>query len=473
MKKIVTLVFVSVLGGIITLSAYKFGFEKNSDTSVESTPSEQPFFVPTNYNTTNTNLTTAAIPNFVDAAEKTVDAVVHVKNTALVSAPMTLQDLFFGRQQAKRAQIGTGSGVIISPDGYIITNNHVIAGSESISITLNDNKIYDAQLIGTDEKTDIALLKVEADNDLPYITFGDSDAAQIGEWVLAVGNPFNLTSTVTAGIISAKSRDLSGQNSQSFLQTDAAVNPGNSGGALVNSKGELVGINTAITSQTGSYIGYSFAVPSNIARKVVEDIIEYGNVQTGILGVSLLNKNSKEAIEKGLNEISGVYVSEITKKSGAESAGVKVGDIIKKIDDIEIKKYSDLSGYLKTKRPNDVVNIEVMRNGNLKTLPVTLSKTDILTVDFLDMELKNLSDEQKIQKDISYGVEVVKNNNDWLAENLGISSSYIITDINNIKIKNIEDISVLKQKLGGNAEKYINKIGLINRNGEREQFIIR
>ena len=472
MKKILTLVFVSVLGGIITLSSYKLFLEKESTVAVE-TSSEQPFFVPTNYKTNSTHLTTNEHPSFVNAAEKTVDAVVHVKNTSLVSAPLSMQDLFFGRQQSKRAQVGTGSGVIISPDGYIITNNHVIAGSESISITLNDNKIYDAQLIGTDEKTDIALLKVDAENNLPFITFGDSDATHIGEWVLAVGNPFNLTSTVTAGIISAKARDLSGRNSQSFIQTDAAVNPGNSGGALVNSNGELVGINTAISSQTGSYIGYSFAVPSNIARKVVEDIIEFGNVQNGILGVSLLNKNSREAIEKGLNEINGVYVAEVTEKSGAEKAGIKTGDIIKKIDNIEISKFSDLSGYLKTKRPDDVVNVEIIRDDKTKVVSVALSKTDILTVDFMNMELKNLSKERKLEGDISYGVEVIKNDNDWLTENLGISSNYIITDINNIKIESIEDISVLKQKFGSNPQQYIKKIGLINKNGEREQFVIR
>ncbi|WCO02822.1 S1C family serine protease [Psychroserpens ponticola] len=472
MKKILTLVFVSVLGGVITLSAYKLFLEKEDPITVQNSV-EQPFFVPTNYKTNNANLVAAEHHSFVNAAEKTVDAVVHVKNTALVSAPMTMQDLFFGRQQSKRAQVGTGSGVIISPDGYIITNNHVIAGSESISITLNDNKIYDAELIGTDEKTDIALLKVEAENELPFITFGDSDAAHIGEWVLAVGNPFNLTSTVTAGIISAKARDLSGRNSQSFIQTDAAVNPGNSGGALVNTNGELVGINTAISSQTGSYIGYSFAVPSNIARKVVEDIIEFGNVQNGILGVSLLNTNSKEAIEKGLNEINGVYVADVTEQSGAEKAGIRTGDIIKKIDNIEISKFSDLSGYLKTKRPDDVVNVEIIRDDKVKTFPVSLSKTDILTVTFMKMELKNLSDERKLESDIDYGVEVVRNNNDWLSENLGMSSNYIITDINNIKIKSIEDISVLKQKYGANPEQYIKKIGLINKNGEREQFLIR
>ena len=332
MKKILTLVLVSVLGGAITLSTYKLFLEKDSIVA-DNSRTEQSFFVPTKYNTNTTNLLNAEIPNFVSAADKTVHAVVHVKNTSIISAPTSFEDLFFGRK-TERAQIGTGSGVIISPDGYIITNNHVIDGAKEISITLNDNKIYDAKIIGSDENTDIALLKIDADEDLPYIAFGDSDQAKIGEWVLAVGNPFNLTSTVTAGIISAKSRDLSGRNSQSFIQTDAAVNPGNSGGALVNINGDLIGINTAISSQTGSYIGYSFAVPSNIARKVVEDIMEYGDVQTGILGVTGGALNGVAAEQFGVDETEGFYINSVEEGSGAEKAGIKSGDIIKKIDQI-------------------------------------------------------------------------------------------------------------------------------------------
>src|SRR5690606_6561148 len=263
---------------------------------------------------------------FVIAAENTVNAVVHVKNVSISSGQMSLQDLFMGRS-TPRAQMGTGSGVIINSDGYIITNNHVINNSNELSVTLNNNKTYKAEIIGSDPRTDIALLKIDADEDLPLVTFADSDDAKVGEWVLAVGNPFNLTSTVTAGIVSAKARNLSGTSSQSFIQTDAAVNPGNSGGALVNTRGELIGINTAISSQTGSYVGYSFAVPSNIARRVIEDIMEYGNVQNGILGISGSALNSNSAEEFGINDTQGVYVSSVMEGSGAYKAGIKEGDI--------------------------------------------------------------------------------------------------------------------------------------------------
>ncbi|MCK7590863.1 trypsin-like peptidase domain-containing protein [Subsaxibacter sp. CAU 1640] len=467
MKKILTLLFVSVLGGIITLSAYKLWIEKDSKFFV-ATNEAQPTFIPTNKTTSNL-LYNADSVDFTQAAENAVHAVVHVKNTTVSQGgPVTLQDLFYGRSQP-RTQVGTGSGVIISPDGYIITNNHVINGARQLSITLNDNKIYPAKLIGTDEKTDIALLKIDADDDLPYVTFGDSDQAKVGEWVLAVGNPFNLTSTVTAGIISAKSRDLSGVNAQSFIQTDAAVNPGNSGGALVNINGDLIGINTAITSQTGSYIGYSFAVPSNIARKVVEDIMEFGDVQTGILGVNILNRNSKYAIENGLNEIDGVYVSGIEENSGADKAGLKNGDIIKRIDNIRISKFADLSGYLNTKRPNDVVKVTIQRDGNEKIIPVTLSKYEISSVEYLDMQLKNIPKQAKEKYNIDNGVLVIKNNNYSLYKNLGINEGYVITEINGEKINSVEDINKLQQKYGDN----LTKISVINTNGQKESFIFR
>src|SRR5690606_28065370 len=302
-----------------------------------------------------------------------------------------------------------------------------------------------------------------------FATFGDSDQAKVGEWVLAVGNPFNLTSTVTAGIISAKSRDLSGVNSQSFIQTDAAVNPGNSGGALVNINGDLIGINTAITSQTGSYIGYSFAVPSNIAGKVVEDIMEFGDVQTGILGVNILNRNSKYAIENGLNEIDGVYVSQIEENSGAAKAGLKNGDIIKRVDNIKISKFSDLSGYLNTKRPNDVVDVTIDRGGDLKVVPVKLSKYEISSIEYLDMELRNIPKQAKEKYKIDYGVLVTKNENYALYKNLGINSGYVITEINGEKITSIDDINKIQQKYGDN----ITKISVINTNGQKESFIFR
>tara|TARA_R110002012_G_scaffold187203_1_gene354080 strand:- start:2496 stop:3911 length:1416 start_codon:yes stop_codon:yes gene_type:complete len=471
MKKILTLVFVSVLGGILTLSAYKLFLEPDALTVSSEEPQVETNYFPTHYKNTNL-LNGSETPDFVKAAEETVHAVVHVKNTAVVSAPTTIEDYFYGRQSQK-AQVGTGSGVIINKNGYIITNNHVIAGAKELSITTNDNKIYKATLVGTDPKTDIALLKIEAEEDLPFITFGDSDSAKIGEWVLAVGNPFNLTSTVTAGIISAKSRDLSGQNYQSFIQTDAAVNPGNSGGALVNRNGDLIGINTAISSQTGSYIGYSFAVPSNIARKVVEDIMEFGMVQNGILGVSGISLNGKSSEELDVNLTEGFYVGSVEVNSGAEQAGIEKGDIITKIDNVRISKFADLTGYLNTKRPNDVVNVLILRDNSEKTLPVTLSKFEILTTEFLNIQVKNISTELKEKYEIKHGVLVTKNDNYWLYQKIGLNKGFIITDINDVQINSIDDISELKSKYGKEFEKNIEKISLINTRGQKQSFIFR
>ena len=471
MKKIVTLLFVSVLGGILTLSAYKILFEEKAAIDIADISKEETSYIPAGYNYSNVK-TKAAAPNFVQAAEKTLHAVVHVKNTAIVSSPSTLEDFFYGRR-SERAQVGTGSGVIIDKNGYIITNNHVIAGARDISITTNDNKIYKAKLIGTDPKTDIALLKIEADEDLPFIVFGDSDQAKIGEWVLAVGNPFNLTSTVTAGIISAKSRDLSGQNHQSFIQTDAAVNPGNSGGALVNEKGELVGINTAISSQTGSYIGYSFAVPSNIARKVIEDIMEFGNVKNGILGVNgwSLNGETSEKLEVDYTE--GFYISSVDEKSGAKDAGIVKGDIIRKIDNVEISKFADLTGYINTKRPGDVVNVSIVRGTYTQILPVTLSNIEIMSLKFIDVQVQNISQEMKKEYSIDNGVLVTKNDNYWLYQKIGLKRGYIITDINDTKINSVEDISNFKKKYGTDLADNIEKISIINKRGQKQSFIFR
>lgn len=468
MKKIINLVFISMLGGAITLSAYKIFFEK--DVIYEKSPIEQSFFVPTKLDTKTTNLINTEVPNFVTAADKTIHAVVHVKNTAIISAPSSFEDLFFGRK-SERAQIGTGSGVIISPDGYIITNNHVISGAKELSITLNDNSIYEAKIIGSDEKTDIALLKIEADEDLPYITFGDSDQARIGEWVLAVGNPFNLNSTVTAGIISAKSRDLSGRNSQSFLQTDAAVNPGNSGGALVNINGDLVGINTAISSQTGSYIGYSFAVPSNIARKVVEDIMEYGDVQTGILGVTGGSLNGAAAEQFGVNETEGFYVSSVEEDSGAEIAGIKSGDIIKKVDNVKISKFSDLSGYLTTKRPDDIVKVTISRNNDLKELKVKLVKNMVTELPILG-RVKNASDEDLRKFKTKKGIKITQLNSqyarNWKAN--GIEEGCIVTAINGIEVNSIEEAQKI---IDNQTSDEPLKFEIINKNGQKENFFWR
>jgi serine protease Do len=469
MKKIFTLVLVSALGGALTLGTYKLFIENDNSVAITQ-QKESPFAIPVNYRTTKTNLIKGETIDFTTAAEKTINAVVHVKNTSTGSGQITIKDLFNGTR-SKRHQIGTGSGVIFSPDGYIITNNHVIEGAESISITTNHNKTYEAKLIGTDPKTDIALLKIDTDEDLPYTTFGDSDNAKIGEWVLAVGNPFNLTSTVTAGIISAKSRDLSGGNIQSYIQTDAAVNPGNSGGALVNTNGDLIGINTAITSQTGNYVGYSFAVPSNIARKVVEDIMEFGNVQNVILGIMGGELNTANAENLGIDETEGFYVDSVEEDSGADKAGIESGDIIKQLDDIKINKFSDLKGFLNTKRPNDIVNVTVLRDGNQKIIPVKLLKNVSITFPIIGT-LKNASKSELKQHGSINGLKISRFNDNYKKEweEYGIQEGDIVTAINGVKVQTIEDVERIKNKRSYNESL---RIELINNKGEKVRYYFR
>ena len=465
MKKIFTLVCVSALGGALTLGTYKQLFEESKTTKVvENQPTTTLFPV---------NLTTPLAGgtnvDFTTAADKTVHSVVHVKNTTLSKNYSSFEDLFFGRPQ-QFEQIGTGSGVIISPDGYIITNNHVIDGAQSIEITTNDNKTFDAEIVGTDSNTDIALLKIDSDDPLDYSTFGDSNSARIGEWVLAVGNPFNLTSTVTAGIISAKSRDLSGRNTQSFIQTDAAVNPGNSGGALVNINGDLIGINTAISSQTGSYIGYSFAVPSNIARKVVEDIMEFGNVQNVILGIYPRELNSHEAKNLDIDETEGVYIESVEEGSGAQAAGLKNGDIIKSVDGIKISKFSDLKGVLNSKSLNDIVKVSYLRNGNLNTTSVNLLKNQTYVLPFVG-KIKNAKPESLRKYKTSNGVKITSLNRKYLDywNKNGVTEGNIITAINDINVSSIDDVKSILE----NQTSLFLKIELINSYGEKERFNFR
>ena len=318
----------------------------------------------------------SSLPDLTFAASKSIDAVVHVKNTTIVedNDSWALQ-FFYGDDSRKK--VGTGSGVIISPDGYIVTNYHVIENSSEVIVRTNDNKEYEAVIIGFDEIYDIAVLKIDSDKRLNYLFFGDSDSTLIGEWVLAVGNPYNLNSTVTAGIISSKSRDLNeyDQKNQSFIQTDAAVNFGNSGGALVNIEGELIGINTLIQSMTGGYVGYSFAVPSNTVRKIFEDILEYGDVQKGLLGVRGVALKSSYSKQLNITETEGFYIDEIELGFGADSAGLEKGDIIKSIDGFKINRFSDLSGYLSSKRPGDKVEVKFVRNSKIETAIVTLKKS--------------------------------------------------------------------------------------------------
>ena len=465
MKKFMSILFVSALGGGLTLSTYKLFIE----TSLPYEIAEGRVLTTTAVSGLISLNSIEETVNFTSAAEKTLPTVVHVKNTTLSKGYTSYEDLFFGRSQ-QRAQIGTGSGVIISVDGYIITNNHVIEGAQSIEITTNDNKTYTAELIGTDSSTDIALLKIKPLEPLSYLTIGDSNLAKVGEWVLAVGNPFNLTSTVTAGIISAKSRDLSGQNTQSFIQTDAAVNPGNSGGALVNTNGELIGINTAITSKTGSYIGYSFAVPSNIARKVIEDLMEFGNVQNGILGVIGGELNSKNSKEFGVNETEGFYVNDIQKGTGAEKAGLQKGDIIQRIDGVTISKFSDLKGFLNTKNPNDTVEVLILRGDKQMNIIVTLEKRISIEIPIIGALQEP---EKKALKavNLDYGLEVVSlsenNRTDWESDGIYVGS--FVTEINDISINSINDAQRA-------LEKYSNKVlrlSVVKNNGEKVVYRFR
>ncbi len=464
MKKFASLLIVSILGGVLTLGSYKLFIEPESQPQFIQEESSSQDFIPANYSSRiyGTNA------DFTEAAENTVNGVVHVKNVAVYQGPRSIWDLYRGNEGGRALQ-GAGSGVIISPDGYIVTNNHVIKGASEVEVTLNNNQTYTAEIIGVAESTDIALLKIDAE-ELDYIPFGDSNNVRLGEWVLAVGNPFNLKSTVTAGIISATARDLNTYDAtpQSFIQTDAAINPGNSGGALVNIKGELVGINTAITSQTGSYIGYAFAVPSNITRKIVEDIMEYGDVQKGILGIRGGSITPAAAEEFGLNTSQGVYVAEVTSGSGAEKAGIKKGDVIRQIDDITINKFSDLTGYINSKRPDDEVRVTILRKGKKRDLNVRLTKNEIYRVDSIGLEVANATQEELDAYNTPNGVKISRT----LMSNLPSEElvGTIIIAINNQKVYNIKDVERIMNNRK-TSESIV--VSFIDRNGEKQRVVWR
>ncbi|HIB48377.1 MAG TPA: PDZ domain-containing protein [Flavobacteriaceae bacterium] len=460
MKQTAKLFMVALIAGASTLGGYKLFVE--SDTTTAIVTQDETSFIPTNY----TGLNPSAFnTDFTDAAEKTVHAVVHVKNTTVNRQPTNMMEYFYGGGKS-RPVVGSGSGVIISPDGYIVTNNHVIENAAELQVTLNNNKTYNAELIGTDPKTDIALIRVDSDETFPYVPFGDSNEIKIGEWVLAVGNPFNLTSTVTAGIVSAKARDLNefDRNPQSFIQTDAAVNRGNSGGALVNTRGELIGINTAITSETGSYVGYSFAVPSNNARKVIEDIMEFGNVQRGILGISTIN--TKFAQQQGIDISEGVYIADIEKGSGADKGGLKKGDIIKKIDGYKVSKFSDLVGYLGSKRPDDVVDVTVVRDGDKKTVPVTLIKLETFTIEETGLEVRNANKAQLNAFGVKKGVVV----SETQSRDLSALKGAIIVKVNDTDVANIDDVKRVMRSAGFGDPV---KLTFIDGQGQLNSYIFR
>jgi len=471
LKLVFGFLLVSLLSAAVAIGTYSYLNRKNGNFFFFDKSNNPQGFRTVGYSSPAENT------DFTYAAEQTVNAVVHIKSVVKPSDSdrggrnrrgyMNPFDFFFGdspfeQPYQRQPQVGYGSGVIVSTDGYIVTNNHVIDGADEIEVTTNDDQVYKAKVIGSDDVTDVALLKVEG-KDFHALPFGDSDALKVGEWVLAVGNPFNLTSTVTAGIVSAKGRgDISdgyGPRSaldkiQSYIQTDAAVNPGNSGGALVNTKGELIGINTAIISGTGNYVGYSFAIPVNIVKKVVSDLRQYGIVQRALLGVKINDVSelkAKEPDKYGKIKINdGVFVAGFSSSSSAQKAGIQVGDIITSINGTKVKTGQELKAQVSRFSPGDKVDIQVYRNDATKNFTIELKNdqgtTEVIKQktpkDLLGATLKELSDETKNRIGINYGVEVTDITNGKL-KSAGIKNGFIIITANDNRISSQDDMEAV------------------------------
>lgn len=412
--------------------------------------------------------------DFTTAAEMAVDGVVHVKTKSMrEGSGNPLYDFFFGNPYGEpEPVVGYGSGVIISDDGYIVTNNHVIEGSQSVEVILNDKRSLDAQILGTDPSTDLAVLKVKA-NRLHYLTYGNSDELRLGEWVLAIGNPYNLTSTVTAGIVSAKARSINilsdNMAIESFIQTDAAVNPGNSGGALVNTQGQLIGINSAIASRTGAFSGYSFAIPVSIVKKVVNDIIEFGSVQRAILGVTITEVTAESAREYNIDRIEGVLITGLRENSSAAEAGMERGDVIIAINSIRVNSTSELQEQISRYRPNDKITVTIIRKNKERQLNVTLRNPSGGTgmiqkeqaVEVLGASFGEVSSQERKNLGISNGVKVVQLSTGKF-RNAGIREGFIIIQINNSTVNTSADIEkVISNSQGGMYVEGIYPDGLV------------
>jgi serine protease Do len=463
MKKYAGFFLMAVLGGLISLGGYALLQKSTGD--IQGVPQQA-----TPVQLTSMTGMANSYPDFIAAANTSVHAVVHVKTeyarkNSLYDNFFNFHDFFGDSPYGDQGPLqGAGSGVIISPDGYIVTNNHVVQDASKIEIVLNDKRSYEGTVVGTDASTDLAVVKIKESN-LPFLNYGNSDELQIGEWVLAVGNPFNLTSTVTAGIVSAKARNINilgtpdGSSIESFIQTDAAVNRGNSGGALVNTRGELVGINAAIASGNGFYAGYSFAIPVNIVKKVVGDLIDYREVQRAFLGVSIREMDSKFAEEQGIKELRGVYVSEVNDGSAAKEAGILKGDVITSINKITVNSTSELLEQVSRYRPGESVVVVVRRDGADKTFNVKLRNREGNTslvkseakdvMPLLGAKMQVASGEVLRKLGIDHGVQVTELG-DGLLRNAGIREGYVITEIDKKPIRNLEDLSkILSNKSGG------------------------
>jgi len=462
MKHAFSYFLISVVSGFTSVGIYVWAFPYNQEEKVIFTQ-KQPVVRYASYNG-------AEGIDFVPAAEQSVNAVVHVKTQSEISPAYNPWAQFFGYDMQPQIETGSGSGVIISNDGYIITNNHVIDGANSIAVSLNDGSEYSAKLVGTDKSTDLALLKIDSKEPLPSIPFGNSDAVKVGEWVLAVGNPFDLTSTVTAGIVSAKARSINlleyDPNNQvfpveSFIQTDAAVNPGNSGGALVNVRGELIGINTAIASRTGSYAGYSFAIPSGIVEKVARDLMEYGNVQRGYIGVVIREVDQSLANEIGMKKASGIYVSDLSANGAASEAGIRQGDVILSVSGVAVNSVPQLQEQVSKYRPGDKVGVRVWRKGEELSVNVILRdnqgnsnvnttqrKNSGTAESRLGASFESASAEELKSLGLKGGVKV----KDLSAGKLlasGVKKGFIISSADGRPIEDVEDLNAIISSASG------------------------
>lgn len=470
MKGLVSTVLVAAFGGIVALGTSYFISENKGKHSLTAANTVQN--VPVTL-TGFSGSTAGNSPDFVMAAEKSLNAVVHIKTTTAQTNNLSynpFEQFFYGNRGGQQyIQEGSGSGVILSEDGYVVTNNHVVNGADEIDVILNDKRSYKAEVIGTDPSTDIALLKIK-EKDLPFIAYGNSDGIKVGEWVLAVGNPFNLNSTVTAGIISAKGRGniIDGNKAgsqfpiESFIQTDAAINPGNSGGALVNTNGDLVGINTAIVSSNGAYQGYAFAIPVNIVKKVVSDLIEFGTVQRAYIGVSINDIDAKFAEVKNIKQLKGAYINGLTSNGAAESAGIKIGDIIVAVENTKVNSVSELQEQVSKYRPGNKINVTVMRNEKELTMPVVLTNiknsTEIIkkaepvltNVNSLGATFEEVDKDYLAKFRLENGVKIAKLTGGKLA-NVGMKEGFIITSINKKKVFTTKDVQLLLENKTGSV----------------------
>ena len=456
MKRLIGFFLVAVAGGAVALGAYKLMENKQqyySYTAQQQLPIRPVNYIPgTPFNE----------PDFETAAAISVHAVVHIK-TEFQRKSNVYDDFFnffnYGQGMPNQAIEAMGSGVIIDPEGYIVTNNHVVQDADNITVTLNDKRVYKATIVGADASTDLALIKIE-EKGLPFLSYGNSDEVKIGEWVLAVGNPFNLTSTVTAGIVSAKARDINILGSQgtveSFIQTDAAVNPGNSGGALVNLKGQLIGINAAIASGTGNYVGYSFAIPANIVKKVVDDFMKFGKIQRGYLGIRYKEIDDQFAKDKDLPSIKGIYVQEVVEGGAAEKAGMKKGDVILQMQGFPVNSKSELQEIISQHNPGDKLGLTIYREGKQLDLSLTLLNENESLGFTKDNQIiihgatfQHITDNEKQRFSINDGYKIVHLDN-GLLRNSGIREGFIVVAIDKQPVHSTQDLKeAFTSKNGG------------------------